>query len=299
MIKWIYSKSSGLPALALVVIFVPIALAGGTGTRPGLEDVKLNPNYSKAAAVRAVMEKYVKIGLPGVAVAVHTETEGWWAGAAGFSRSEDKTPMRPEQLQYLQSVAKTFMATVILQLVEKGKLGLDDPISRHLPPWAAGYLRNPADITVRMLLNHTSGVPEYIARPRYVSRVILHPLETLSVRENLGYIRDEPPLFAPGSRYVYTNTNFEFLSIIADPVTGDHVAYMKSTVFKPLGMTQTRYLRSPAELDGLPIVDSYWDVLQTGEPANITPMQKANVASMKGDDGIVCPPLDAVKFISA
>ena len=72
---------------------------------------------------------------------------------------------------------------------------------------------------------------------------------------------------------------------------------MKKHIFEPLGMAQTRYRRSAAELERLPIVDSYWDVLQTGEPANITAMQKANVASLKGDDGIVCMPLDAVKFM--
>jgi D-alanyl-D-alanine carboxypeptidase len=294
MFKEISLRSFGHPALALAVLFGSIALAGANS---GPEDMRLNPDYSKAAAIRAVMEKYVKAGLPGVAVAVHTEKEGWWADAAGFSRTEDKTPMRPEHMQYLQSVAKTFMATVILQLAEKGKLSLDDPISRHLPAWAAGSLRNAADITVRMLLNHTSGVPEYMALPAYVSRVILHPLEVMSLRENLSYIQNEAPLFAPGSRYAYTNTNFEFLALIADTITGDHVAYMKKNVFGPLGMTQTRYLRSPADLRGLPVVDSYWDVLQTGLPANITPMQKANVASMKGDDGIACAPLDAVKFI--
>ena len=274
-----------------------IAAAGGAAGTSSIEDVAINAGYSKASAIRAVMEKYIKEGLPGVAVAVHTEKEGWWADAAGFSRVEDKTPMRPEHMHYLQSVAKTFMATVILQLMEKGKLGLDDPISRRLPPWAAGCLSNPAEITVRMLLNHTSGVPEYAARPAYVSRVLLHPLELLSVRENLSYIRNEPPAFAPGSRYAYTNTDFEFLALIADTITGDHTAYMKKNIFDPLGMTQTRYLKSPADLDGLPVVDSYWDILQTGLPANITPMQKANVASMKGDDGIVCAPLDAVKFI--
>jgi D-alanyl-D-alanine carboxypeptidase len=263
----------------------------------GAEDVRINQGYSKAAAVRAVMVKYVKEGLPGVAVAVHTEKEGWWADAAGFSRVEDGTPMRPDHMQYLQSVAKTFMATVILQLMEQGKLGLDDPVSKHLPPWAASCLKNPSEITIRMLLNHTAGVPEYVARPAYVSRVILHPLEVMSVRDNLGYIRGEAPVFAPGSRYSYTNTNFEILSVVADAITGDHVAYMKKRIFDPLGMTRTRYLKSPSDLDGLPVVDSYWDVLQTGLPANITPMQKANVASMKGDDGIVCAPIDAVKFI--
>ena len=263
----------------------------------GAEDAKINAGYSKASAIQAVMEKYVKEGLPGIAVAVHTEKEGFWAGAAGLSRVEDATPMRPEHMHYLQSVAKTFMATVILQLVERGKLGLDDPISRHLPAWAAGFLSNPGDITVRMLLNHTSGVPEYVSQPAYVSRVILHPLEVPTIRDLLGYVKGIPPAFAPGSRYAYTNTNYEFLSLIADGITGDHTAYMKKNIFDRLGMTQTRYLKSPSDLDGLPVVDSYWDVLETGLPANITPMQKANVASMKGDDGIVCAPLDAVKFI--
>ncbi len=291
-------KSLLVPSLAVAVIGVFLAQGAAFGAGPGQADPKLNPSYSKAAAVRAVMDKYVGIGLPGVAVAVHTETEGWWADAAGYSRTEDKTPLRPEHMHYLQSVAKTFMATVILQLAEKGKLGLDDPISRHLPPWAAGYLRNPAEITVRMLLNHTSGIPEYIARPKYLSQILLQPLQILSVRENLSYIQDSSPAFPPGSRFAYTNTNFEFLSLIADTLTGDHVAYMDEHVFKPLGMTRTRYLRSTADLDGLPVVDSYWDVLGTGDPANITPMQKANVASMKGDDGIVCAPVDAVKFIT-
>jgi D-alanyl-D-alanine carboxypeptidase len=119
----------------------------------------------------------------------------------------------------------------------------------------------------------------------------------MSERENLRYIENEAPVFAPGSRYVYTNTNYLLLALIADAITGDHTVYMKKNVFDPLGMTQTWYGRSPADLDRLPLVDSYWDVLQTGDPANITPMQKANVASMKGDDGIVCAPLDAVKFI--
>jgi D-alanyl-D-alanine carboxypeptidase len=297
MIQGIRSKSFGRSASALAVILGPFALAGAIGAHFGFEAARPNADFSKAAAIRAVMEKYVKAGLPGVAVAVHTEKEGWWADGAGFSRTEDKTPMRPEHMQYLQSVTKTFMATVILQLREKGKLSLDDPISRHLPAWAAGSLPNAAAITVRMLLNHTSGVPEYMARPGYVSRVILHPLELMSERENLRYIENEAPVFAPGSRYVYTNTNYLLLALIADAITGDHTVYMKKNVFDPLGMTQTWYGRSPADLDRLPLVDSYWDVLQTGDPANITPMQKANVASMKGDDGIVCAPLDAVKFI--
>lgn len=284
-------KKKGAAILTIVV------LSGLAGAQTASEPVKYNAGYSKAAAIRAVMEKYVQIGLPGVAVAVHTDKEGGWADAAGFRRTEEKIPMRPGDMHYLQSVAKTFMATVILQLEEKGRLGLDDPISKHLPAWAAACLSNPADVTVRMLLNHTSGVPDYVSLPKYVSRVLLHPLDVLSVREILGEIRNEAPAFPPGSRYAYSNANFELLSVIADTLTGDHVAFMCDYVFKPLGMTQTRYLRSPADLDGLPVVDSYWDVLGTGEPANITPMQKANVASMKGDDGIVCAPADAVKFI--
>ena len=66
-------------------------------------------------------------------MAVYSEKDGWWAGTAGFSKVEDKTPMSNANIQYLQSVSKTYMAVAILQLYEQGKIQLDAPITKYLP----------------------------------------------------------------------------------------------------------------------------------------------------------------------
>lgn len=84
--------------------------------------------------------------------------------------------------------------------------------------------------------------------------------------------------------------------MIADAITGDHAAYITKHIFQPLQMNHS-YYRPGKPMNYPALTSSYWDVLSTGRPANITPMQKANVAPLKGDDGIVCTPVDAVKFM--
>jgi D-alanyl-D-alanine carboxypeptidase len=199
-------------------------------------------------------------------------------------------------LQYLQSVAKTFMAVTILQLHEEKKIVLDAPITQYLPSRYAQYIKNAGQVTVRMLLNHTSGIAEYNSLPKYTAEVLLNPLKILDMDKALALLKDEAPQFAPGQKYQYTNTNYLLLAVIADALTGDHAAYMLKHIFQPLQMNHTYY--RPGKLVNYPgITSSYWDVLSTGRPANITPMQKANVAPLKGDDGIVSTAVDAVKFI--
>src|SRR5690349_13268969 len=137
-------------------------------------DVELNNNYSKAAALQAAMDKNTAKDLPGMSVAVYSE-EGWWAGASGYAKLETKTPMTVCNLQYLQSVSKTFMAVAILQLHEEKKIMLDAPITKYLAAKHTRYIKDAAKITVRMLLNHTSGIAEYISHPKYVEYVLLQP----------------------------------------------------------------------------------------------------------------------------
>ena len=87
-----------------------------------------------------------------------------------------------------------------------------------------------------MLLNHTSGVPEYNSNPSFVSDVIQHPLDNFSAIDCLKSIAGQDLQFTPGSKYVYTNTNYLLLSLIGDAITGDHAAYIKKNIFKPLGL---------------------------------------------------------------
>src|SRR5262249_49115957 len=92
-------------------------------------------------------------------------------------------------------------------------------------------------------------------------------------------------------------TNYLLLALIVDAVAGDHAAVMDRAIFKKLGLTKTFYRNDANHLRYPSLVDSYWDVLDTGRPANISPLQRANVATLKGDDGIVCTPTDAVLFL--
>lgn len=285
-------KISKTLIIFLLTLYFPMSRTAG---REG--DVVLNKDYSRAEAIRSIMKQYTDEGLPGAAIAIYTEQEGWWSYAEGYARTEDQTPMRPDHLQYLQSVSKTFMAVAILKLHEQGKIDLGAPLTTYLPAPFHSTIKNAGRITVRMLLNHRSGVPEYVGDPEYVSLVIQHPLTVHKIEGCLKFLENEDSQFPPGSQYKYTNTNYLLLAMITDAITGDHAAFIAENIMKPLGLKNTYYRNDPGYLHYENLVDSYWDVLNTGVPANITQMQRANVASLKGDDGIVCTPADAVLFL--
>ena len=259
--------------------------------------ITINPAYSKGKALDTILKRYSTNALPGTALAVYTEAEGWWAEAEGYASVETKTPMQNCHLQYIQSVSKTYMAVAILQLKEKGKIDLEAPITKYLPLKYSRYIKGAGKIMVRMLLNQTSGVPEYNSNPRFVSQVLMHPDKYFTATDCLKTIADEELQFTPGSKYHYTNTNYLLLSLIADALTGDHTAYIRKNIFEPLELKNTFYENNRSYLTKLNLPASYWDVLNVGKPANFSKLQEVTVASSKGDDGIVCTPVDAVKFL--
>jgi D-alanyl-D-alanine carboxypeptidase len=283
--------------LITVLLHIAALIQAQHKTEKNIHYVKLNSQYSKAEAIEGIMHRYTREGLPGTAIAIYSETEGWWEKAAGFSNVEKKTSMQPTHLQYLQSVSKTYMAVAILQLYEQGKLKLDAPMNQYLPAKYSKYLKETEKITVRMLLNHTSGIPDYATHPEFVAFVIQHPLQIFSANDQLKPLSKVPLNFEPGSKYAYSNTNYLLLALIADAITGDHAAFISKNIFVPLRLKQTFYRNGVRYLKHPNLVNSYWDVLNTGEPANISTMQRTNVASMIGDDGIVCTPTEAVLFL--
>ncbi len=251
----------------------------------------------KATAIKTLFEKYLDMGIPGLAISVYSEPTGLWSYAAGFANTEDKVALTTEHVHYLQSVSKTYMAVAILKLYEKGEIDLDATIDTYLDLPFINGIEGAKDVTVRMLLNHTSGLPEYSTDARLVSRIIHDPNTVISVEEMLSYIEDLPMDFKAGSRYSYRNTNYEVLSLIADKITGDHVTYVNKNILEKLKLENTYYLTRNNYLTDLNLVDSYWDILLEGIPVNVSGMQKANVASMKGDDGLVASTADAVLFL--
>ncbi len=256
----------------------------------------INLNYSKAKAFQAILEELTQLGVPGSAMAIYS-SEGWWTSSAGYAKIEDKTVMQPCYLMHLQSVAKTYMAVSILKLKEEGKIDIEQPITTYLPAKFSKYISTPEKITVKMLLNHTSGMPEYNLSPTFVALILQHPSHHFEAEDYLSYIQDRPLDFEPGSKYSYRNTNYVLLSLISDAITGDHARYIRENVFKPIGLTQTFYRGSEGYINYPHLVNSYWDRHSDSIVENISVLQNSSVASCVGDDGIVATSIEAVKFL--
>src|SRR5664279_1656491 len=219
------------------ILFTAILVKAQNNNDPNCSlGVSINDQYAKADSLHAIMKRYTGAGLPGVAMAIYSEKDGWWAGAEGYAKVETKTPMQNCNLQYLQSVSKTYMAVAILQLHEQGKIQLDAPITKYIPLKYAGYIKHAEKITLRMLLNHTSGIPEYSDDPAFVSYVVEHPLQKLSTDFVIGTIAGKELMFVPGSKHHYSNTNYELLAVIADAITGDHATYISKHIFAKLDL---------------------------------------------------------------
>lgn len=294
-----YFKSIQMKKIFIAIVF-QINLIGYSQQLPiiacdnSAEDIKTT--YSKAKELQKIIDELIKLGVPGASIAVYS-SEGWWTYSAGFAKIEDKMLMQPCHLLHLQSVAKTYMAVAILKLVEQKRIDLNQPITKYLPPEFSIYISTPEKITVRMLLNHTSGVPEYNFVPAYVAFLLQHPTYFHQPVEYLNYIDKKPLDFIPGSKYSYRNTNFLLLSMIADAITGNHAKFIRETIFNPLGLTQTFYRDSQGYINYPTLVNSYWDRHGDGVIENVTVLQNNNVASLVGDDGIVATPTEAVKFL--
>lgn len=255
-----------------------------------------NPAYSKAIELEHAMNEITKEGVPGIAMAVYSD-EGWWLGAKGLAKIEDRTPMQSCHLQYLQSVAKTYMAVAVLKLYEQGVVDLDAPMTEYLPLRYSKYITDAEKISVRMLLNHTSGIPEYNSVPAYVSYLLQHPNYIFDPEDYLKYIKGKALDFEPGSKYSYRNTNYVLLAFMVDALSGDHTQFIADNIFIPLGLSNTFYRNDSAYLNYDRLVNTYWDRYGDGIVENVSQMQKSNVSSLIGDDGIVATPLDAVKFL--
>lgn len=256
----------------------------------------INHSYSKKDTLEKLLQQYADLGIPGLVVSVFSP-EGYWATAKGFAKKETNKPMELCQLQYLQSISKTYMAAAILKLNEEGRINLDAAITSYLPQRYSKYLDKPETVKVRNLLNHTSGVPEYSDVPEYVGYLIQNPDHSFSSEEFLQYIKNMPQQFTPGSKYKYTNTNFHLLALIADSIAGDHAVLIQQKVLNPLGLKNTFYRNDAGYLNYPLLVDSYLDRYGNGTIENITMMQKVSVACSKGDDGMVSTPADAIRFL--
>jgi D-alanyl-D-alanine carboxypeptidase len=150
--------------------------------------------------------------------------------------------MRPVDRFRVGSITKSFVATVLLQLVGERKLKLDDPLNRWLP----GLVATGSSITVRELLQHTSGLYDYANDVAFRTAVLANPLRVWTPRQLVRIAVSHQPSFRPGRRWSYSNTNYILAGLVIQAVTHHTVAAeLRDRIFRPLGLRQTSFATGP------------------------------------------------------
>ena len=240
-------KRSAYLAPTAVLFTIAIALRIGApvvarAQTSGSDDAGISEKVDAYVAAEMRTEK-----MPGLALAVVRDGQISKARGYGLANIELDVAVKPETIFQTGSVGKQFTATAVMMLVEDGKIRLDDPIRKYLPGSPAAWDK----ITVRNLLTHTSGIPDYESDS-------LKKKGAAFVNLRNDYTEDElfkkfiglPLDFPPGSQWRYSNSGYVILGILIHKVTGRFYGdVLQERIFRPLGMTSTRVI---SEADIIP-----------------------------------------------
>lgn len=189
------------------------------------------------------LQHWVDGGFPSLSVALATSCGVVWTGVAGYADVAIHKTASSHDLYGIGSITKTFVAVVILQLVEEGKLQLDDTPAEILGRANVHGIPNAATATLAQLMNHTSGIPSWEDSPRWIHEArgaAYDPRRRWSPADGLSYIRGSRALGPAGSLYHYSNTDYTLLGLIAQKVTGHLLtAEIRRRILVPLGLRDT------------------------------------------------------------
>ncbi len=175
--------------------------------------------------------------IPGVAIGVVKNGEIYYTKGFGVQNIETKVPVSESTIFHMASVSKPFVATAIMQLVEAGKVNLDDPVVNYLPYFKINDDRY-REITVRQMLTHTSGMPDVMD---YEWGEVEKPAGALT-RYTLS-LKDKKLIFDPGEKWAYSNMAFEVLGNLIEKVSGmSFEGYITQNILAPLKMNQSNFL---------------------------------------------------------
>ena len=184
-------------------------------------------------SVQEQVNKATDYGFDGIIVYVDEGNKKPVFYTSGYKNRENKIPADPNSLFKIASVSKLYTAVAITKLVNDGRISLDKTLSDYFPE-LAGRIENANKITVRMMVQHRSGIPNYTDAKNYW----VHPKET--EQERLELVLDLPAKFEPDTNYEYSNTNYLLLSRLIEKVTGDSkFQFIKKVILEPLDLNDT------------------------------------------------------------
>jgi CubicO group peptidase (beta-lactamase class C family) len=246
----------------------------------------VQPPSEALARLDETIQAYLKQNnIPGCAIAVASRGKIIYHREYGMANVELAVPVTDRTVFEIGSISKQFVSAAAMLLVEEGKLDLDDPIHRYLPDLPSEWL----GVTMRQLLTHTSGIPDYEEIRTYdVYRFRLTPEEVIQIAHS------RPMDFAPGTGWYYSNTGYFLASMIVERIDGRPLGQvLESRIFGPLGMTQTG-MADPESI--IPYrAAGYW-VNKAGDLINRNPTE---TSSTLGAGGILSTARDLAMWDAA
>jgi len=253
--------------------------------------------------LQKALQEIVDSGFAGWQLRVHDQ-RGDWAGSAGVRKLGQPAKPPTDGRFWVGSVTKTFTATAVLQLVAEGKIGLDAPVAGYLPGF--GLDRR---VTVRMLLQHTSGLFNYTGEyyddgtvapgiPATGKEWVENRFHTYRPEELIRLALSKPARFAPGTDQNYSNTNYTLALLLIEKVTGrSYAEEMQRRILRPLGLKGTVVPGNRTELPG-PHAHGYYRYQDAGQwkTADVT---RQNLSLLAGAGDMISTTQDLQTFISA
>jgi D-alanyl-D-alanine carboxypeptidase len=282
-LKSTFAFKVGIALYALFTVVVPVPTVDATG---GLLD---HPSDAERAVEEAAAELVAQAdGPPGVIVVIQRRNDRRVI-RAGVANVRTDAHLRVHAHMRLASVAKAFNGATALSLVARQVLSLADTVGKWRPDLPADW----ADITLGQLLNHTSGIPEFIEEQAFKDALLASPLVAPPPVQLLSYIENPEPTFTPGTEYKYSNSDNIIVGLMIEAATGrSYERALHRLVAVPFGLFDTT-LPSDAQLPR-PFVHGY-SRDETGMPEDVSKDIAAGWAWASG--GVVSTPEDANEFV--
>jgi D-alanyl-D-alanine carboxypeptidase len=225
-----------LSLLLFLLIGVAFTGCGGTNSASNVQQ-----QTSLASTVDGVAQASLQQqGIPGMTVALGKNGAMLYRQAYGMSDVATGAATQPSAVFEIGSITKQFTAALIMILQEKGQLNVDDSIATYLPEYSF-----PSNITLRMMLNHTSGLADFTNFPQ-LGDWVKNGVAEATV---LAAVSTTPLEFAPGTQYGYSNSNYFALGTIIEKITGQSFeSNLEQSIIQPLGLTNTYYSLPPANI---------------------------------------------------
>ena len=270
------------PAAAIVVVLSVLA-AGARSPALARERAPAQSPF------QAAIQQLITDGVPG-AIGYARDGGTVTVAASGLADLATKTPIAVGDRVRIGSLTKTFVATVVLQLEAEHLLSISDTVSRWLP----GLVPGGADITIRELLQHFSGLYSYTNDPGFQQALTADPTRVWRPTELVRIAVAHPPVFPPGTTFAYSNTDYVLLGMIIRAATGHSVGQeLRDRIFEPLDLRDTSF---PYADPHLPRPFAHGYVLGTAGPVDTTVMSPSWLGAA---GGMVSTAPDLARFYTA